>query len=93
MSNENVKIMENEIRRIQKEFVKQVADYRKNIARLEQDAPIEVLCLPKDILTILHRNGISRVFDLTSDDFTKIKGLGDVRINTINVRLNLFLGI
>ena len=88
---DNVKIMERELKKIQKNFLKQIDNYKNFIRQSEQDAPIEVLCLPKDILGILRREGINRVYELTSRDFTKIKGFGSVRLGLLQAALDKFV--
>jgi len=90
---DNSKVMNKEINRIKKGFLKQLNDYKKYIRTCELDAPIEVLCLPTAILTILRNNGFSRVIEIVGLDFTKIKGLGDTRILYIQSRISQFIGM
>lgn len=87
---DNEKIMQRELKKIQKKFLKQINSYKDFIRQCELDAPIEVLCLPNDILSILHREGITRVFHLSGRDFTKIKGLGHVRLGILQTSLDKF---
>jgi len=88
MDNVNNKlIMERELAKINKDFLESLYNYRSYIKKCEYDAPIDVLCLPKDILNILQRNGLVRVFDIIDLDLTKIKGLGSSRISHINTQL------
>ena len=89
----NDKIMRKEMKRIQKNFFKQIDNYKNFIRQCELDAPIEVLCLPKDILGILKRGGYVRVADIERADLTKIKGLGRTRIATLQTCINKFLPI
>lgn len=84
----NEQIMEKELKKIQKNFFKQISNYKDYIRQCELDLPIEVLCLPSAILNILKREGISRVFHLSGMDFTKIKGLGSNRIALLQTSLN-----
>lgn len=87
---DNDKIMQRELKKIQKNLTKQINNYKNFIRQCELDAPIEVLCLPNDILGILRREGVSRVFHLSGRDFTKIKGLGSVRIGILKAALDKF---
>lgn len=87
---DNEKVMDRELKKIQKNFLKQINSYKNFIRQCELDAPLEVLCLPDAILTILRREGINRVFDLTGRDFAKIKGLGAVRIGILQTALAKF---
>lgn len=87
----NLEIMNNEIFKIKQEFFKNLLNYKEHIRKSETDAPIEVLCLPKNILGILIRSGYTRVSDIIGTDLTKIKGLGRVKIGQINTRLSQFL--
>lgn len=93
MVNKNELIMRKEMTKIQKNLFKQLDNYKRFIRQCELDAPIEVLCLPKDILTILRKNRLFRVFDLADLDLTKIKGLGNVRIGILQSKLDNFLPI
>ena len=93
MVKDNEKIMRKEMNKIQKNLFKQLDNYKRFIRQCELDAPIEILCLPKDILTILRKNSLSRIFQLTDLDLTKIKGLGAVRISILQAKLNDFIPI
>lgn len=84
----NEKIMKRELKKIGKNFLKQVETYQNFIRQSELDLPIEVLCLPSAILTILKREGVSRVFHLSGRDLTKIKGLGGSRLGILQTSLN-----
>lgn len=86
-NSKNDLVMKREMKRIQKNLFKQISNYKDYIRQCELDVPIEVLCLPSTILTILKRENISRVFHLTGLDFTKIKGLGDSRIRVLQTSL------
>lgn len=88
--NKNLKIMQDELLKIKKDFVKQIVEYKKHIDKSLYDVPIEVLCLPENIRKILLKNNILRVFDLRNTDLRKIKGLGNKRIGIIEFRLSQF---
>lgn len=84
----NEQVMEKELKKIQKNFFKQISNYKDYIRQCELDLPIEALCLPAAILTILKREGITRVFHLSGRDLAKIKGIGGSRLNTLQASLN-----
>jgi hypothetical protein len=77
--------------KIKKELVENIIGYKNYLKKATHDAPIEVLCLPKAINTILKKNGLIRVFHLIDTDLTKIKGLGRSRIININTQLDKFM--
>ena len=87
------KFTEEGIKEINKRLIQSLDNYRKTISFMSADAPIETLCLPKTIQTILQRNGFLRIYDIMDCDFTEIKGLGEVRIRDLTTRLNEFLSI
>jgi hypothetical protein len=89
----NEKIMRKEMEKIQKNFLKQIDSYKNYIRQCELDAPIEVLCLPNEILNILKRNGFSRVANICAADLTKIKGLGQTRLAVLQSCLDKFLPV
>lgn len=89
--NDNLNIMNKEILRIKQDFFKNLVNYKEYIRKCETDAPLEVLCLPKNIMVILNRSGFTRVSEIAGHDLTKIKGLGSVKIAYINARLKQFL--
>lgn len=86
----NEKLMRREMRKIQNNFLKQIDNYKNYIRQCELDAPIEVLCLPNEILGIMKRNGLVRVTDVKGADLTKIKGLGRTRLAVLQSRLDQF---
>ena len=67
--------------------------YRKSLALIEADVPIEVLCMPENIESILKKAGYTRVFDLLGQKFTKIKGIGVKRAQVIFICLSQFIPI
>lgn len=70
-----------------------LSHYRNVMYFLGANVPIETLCLPKTIETILIEDGCLRVYDLINRDFTKIKGLGSKRLALLTARLDEFLSI
>ena len=87
---DNDAVMAKELKKIQKNFFKQINSYKDFIRQCELDAPIEVLCLPTALLGILKREGINRVFDLTGRDLAKIKGVGLTRLIALKTSLDKF---
>ncbi len=89
---ENV-LSEADSKKINKELIESLGRYKKTLSYMAGDAPIEVLCLPKTIQTVLISNGCLRIYDLFDCDLTKIKGIGKTRIRDLTARLNEFLSI
>jgi|ERR1700690_22022 len=89
------KKFENEevLKKIKEDVIKKFAEYQKTMAFMCADAPIEILCLPKQIEKILLSNGLLRVYDLFNCDFSKIKGLGEVRIRELTTQLDKFISM
>lgn len=81
-------VFQNEIK---KKLLNTYNDYRKTILHLSCDVPIESLCLSKSTENILLNNGIRRVHEILSLDFTKIKGLGSVRGGELAASLEKFI--
>ncbi len=95
-SNENVNIKiehELQIKKIREELLQKFNDYRVTINYMAADAPIAILCLPLATEKILIDNGFLRVYDIFNVDFTKIKGLGIVRIRDLTSRIDQFLSM
>lgn len=82
-----------EMKKIREEVAKRLINYRKTIDIMAADAPIQVLCLPETIESILLDNGFLRVYDIINVDFTEIKGLGVARIRKLTACLNEFLSM
>lgn len=78
---------------IKKKLLGSFENYKRTMLYMSCDAPIEILCLPKAIETILVNDGVSRVYDLLDRDLTKIKGLGDIRRGELASRLNKFISM
>lgn len=79
--------------KIKKQLLESLQNYNKTMSYMICDAPIETLCLKKDIENILINIGCLRIYDLLDRDLTKIKGLGVSRIRDLTTRLNEFLSI
>jgi len=86
-------VNEAKMQQIREELILRYAEYHKTMAYLSADAPIEILCLPKTLETILLKNGFNRVYDIVNVDFTKIKGLGVVRAGQLASCVNQFLAM
>jgi hypothetical protein len=72
---------------------KELSHYRHVLAFMGANVPIEVLCLPKAVITILHKNDIIRVYDLIDHSLDGIKGLGEERIDLIRARCDDFFSV
>ena len=81
------------LQKIREEVGKRYAVYRKTMSFLALDAPIEIMCLRKDIENILLRNDLLRIYDLLDIDFSKIKGLGVKRTRLLTACLNQFIAM
>lgn len=90
---DNVIINDKDMKKVKKELLKGVKNYHKIMAFMAADAPIGILCLPKDIETILCKEGCLRVYDLLNRDLTKIKGIGKRRIGQLTSRLDQFFAM
>lgn len=77
----------------QEKLQEDLSHYRKTMYFLGANVPIEVLCLPKSIESVLIADGCVRVYDLINRDFTKIKGIGSRRLALLTSRLDEFLSI
>lgn len=72
---------------------KEIEHYRTLLSFMSANVPIEVLCLPKAIITILRKNDIIRVYDLINHRLDGIKGLGEERIDLIRARCDQFFSV
>lgn len=81
------------MQKIKEEVLKKFNDYRNTLNYLSADAPIQILCLDKKIETALINHGLLRIYDLFNCDFTKIKGLGEVRIGYLTSSLDKFFAM
>jgi hypothetical protein len=82
-----------ELKLLNEKVMNQMNFYNKTVSYMAADAPIEVLCLPKSIESILINQGFLRVYDIIDMDLTKIKGLGKTRIRDLTSCLNQFISI
>lgn len=78
---------------VDKKLLESFENYNKFMQLLSCDMPIEVLGLPKDIQTILLREGYSRVYMLLNRDLSKIKGLGPTRCYRLTACLDKFFTV
>jgi len=90
---ENSEILKIEMAKITADLQRSLSNYRNTLTYLLGDAPIESLCLPKQLEKLLINDGCLRVYDLFDRDFTKIKGLGVTRIRDLTSRLNQFFSM
>lgn len=67
--------------------------YRQTVAFLGANVPLGVLCLPGALENLLRKQGIDRVYDCIGRDFSKIKGLGERRIDLLTSRLDEFFAV
>lgn len=82
-----------EIKKEQDRLKEDIAHYRRVMQVIGSNVPIQTLCMPKDIESILIKAGYERVCDLFGTDLTKIKGLGDKRVALLASRLDEFFSI
>ncbi len=90
MQKDKIKLNKSVIQKINKQVTEGIQKYKQTINYMAGDAPINILCLPKAIETILLKQGILRVYDLLNRDLAKIKGLGKVRVDRLTSSLNEF---
>lgn len=76
-----------------KKLNEDLAHYRNVLSYLQANVPIQVLCLPKPIETILLNDGCIRVYDLINRDLGKIKGIGRDRLNILTSRIDQFFTV
>lgn len=65
-------------------------EYRLALSHEIGDVPIETLCLPKVVNTILKNNGYLRVYNLLGVKLNTINGIGRDRADIISQRLRTF---
>lgn len=89
------KVLTQEIldKQVSQELEKSLSIFRKSLSFMAGDAPIEVLCLPKSVQTVLLKQGLLRVYDLFNRDLVKIKGIGKIRARNLATCLDQFLSI
>jgi len=93
--NENLNSEPSETQKIliAEKLLENLTTYRRAMAYMSADVPIQALCLPPNLEKILLDHGCLRVYDMIDLDLTKIKGLGDVRIRYLTACLDQFLSI
>ena len=84
------KLEDMKIQKLKEELLKSFERYRKTLNYLAADAPIEIMGLPTATQNCLLAHGLFRIYDLLDCDFTKVKGLGEIRIRDITSRLDQF---
>jgi hypothetical protein len=89
----DLKLKKSDIKKINKKLLESLQNYRKMVHYMTGDMPIGVLCLQKQTEKVLIDNGILRVYELFDRDFTKIKGIGKVRIRDLTTCLDKFLAM
>lgn len=80
-------------KQITERLLKDWERYRKTLSLMALDAPLSILNLPKAIEKALNRNGIFRINELSSTDFTKIEGLTESAIDRLTTCFNEFVSI
>jgi hypothetical protein len=92
--NINVKF-ENEMhmQKLREDLAKSFSQYQETLKYLAADAPIEILCLPKSIETLLLNGGCLRVYDVFNMDLAEIEGIGPVRLGHLTTCLNQFFSM
>lgn len=75
------------------ELKKSLSHYRTVMSFMGANVPIEALCLPKEIETILLKADYLRVYDLIGCDIGEIKGIGPSRASILTARLQEFFTI
>lgn len=81
---------EQQMHKIKEQVLKKFSEYRMTMNYLAADAPIGILCLPPSIENALIKHGCLRIYDLFDCDFTKIKGIGVVRLRQLTSCLDKF---
>lgn len=84
---------EQQLELLRKELKERFLSYNKTMTYLAADAPISILCLDTATERLLLKGGCTRVYDLFNMDFTKIKGLGVVRVRDLTARLDQFVSM
>lgn len=81
------------MQKLKEEMSKAFSGYRKTLAYMSADAPIETLCLPIKTQKMLLNSGCVRIYDLIDLDFTKVKGITESVVWDLTARLNQFLSM
>jgi hypothetical protein len=90
---QDVKLSKYVIKKINKKLLESLQNYRTFLQYASADLPLGCLCLKKDVEKLLLKNGFLRIYDLLNTDFTKIKGLGKIRIGYLTSRLDEFFAM
>jgi hypothetical protein len=77
----------------QQKLDEDLSHYREVIYMMGANVSIKMLCLPVQIENILLHEGYDRVYMLTRNDLTKIKGLGKRRLALLTSRLDELFSI
>lgn len=94
MNDDEFKIINPDVQPPEKpDLKKDLAHWRKLLAYMGANVPIQVLCLPKPIEKSLLSCGILRVYDLIDRDLTEIKGIGVARADLLASRLDEFFTV
>lgn len=93
--NDNLnEVINPDVEQYSKEDIKKnLLHYRKTLAYLGANVPIQVLCLPKKLEKLLLKAKIIRVYDLISCNFAEIEGIGDRSVDLLTSCLDEFLTI
>lgn len=84
---------EMQMKKLKDEISKCLKNYEKTIKYMVQDAPIQILGLPRNLQKKLIKNNCLRIYDFIELDFGKIEWLDDVDIRDLTARLNEFLSM
>lgn len=93
MDDEKIKIYNEEVKKIAKDFTDSINNYKNYIDKCFTNITIDVLCLPDNINTILKENKIYTIYELKNSKLTEINGIGSKKLGIINLRLSQFLGM
>ena len=85
------KIKKSYEKEVEKKLLESLSNYKKVTSMMASDIPLSALCLDKATEKILYKNGFLRAYDILNLDFTKIKGLGKVRIANLTASLHQFV--
>lgn len=80
-------------KKIKEELLNKFSEYQKSLRYMASDAPIAILCLPKNIESALTKSGLLRIYDLFNSDLAKVKGLNDVLVRDLTSRLDQFIAM
>ncbi len=82
-----------QLKKIKEEVLKKFVDYQKSMKYLAADAPIEILCLPKNIEKCLTDHGCFRVYEIFDLDLAKIENLSAPGLRNLTTSLNEFFSM